>query len=257
MGGGSPWLVAEAIGLLVAVYMPAFAVASLGFSFWESRTPQTGESPRITALPMFLTIGVSLAMALLLMAIVSRGDFASFGFRGVPAQAMWRSLFLGLGFGTALALLALLWRAHLPFVEAIPRWQLILLAWVATPFQEEVIFRGLFQGILERASLGDVHIWGWAISVEALIAAVAFALVHLNLRTTGAMWRTTIFTVVGALILGLLAGYFRWQTGSLFPCFIVHALFNVSGTLADWIKPRRAQGTHQAAPGCVIVIREP
>ena len=71
----------------------------------------------------------------------------------------------------------------------------------------------------------------------AVIAAVAFALVHLNLRTTGATWSTAIFTVIGALILGLLAGYFCWQTGSLIPCFVVHALFNVPGTLADWIKP--------------------
>jgi membrane protease YdiL (CAAX protease family) len=236
MGGGSPWLVAEAVGLLVAVYVPAFAIASLGFAFVKSRVPQTEESLQITALPMFLTIGVSLGMALLLTAIVSHGNFAAFGFQGAPARAIWQSSLLGILFGVALATLAFLLRTRLPFVEALPRWQLVLLAWIATPFQEEVIFRGLFQGILERASLGDVHVGGWTISVAAVIAAVVFALVHLNLRTTGATWSTAIFTVIGALILGLLAGYFRWQTGSLIPCFIVHALFNMPGTLADWIK---------------------
>ncbi len=64
------------------------------------------------------------------------------------------------------------------------------------------------------------------------MTAVVFALAHLGLLTTGATSGTVAFLVSG--VLGLLAGYVRWLAGSLIPCFILHARFNISGTAADW-----------------------
>jgi membrane protease YdiL (CAAX protease family) len=38
-----------------------------------------------------------------------------------------------------------------------------------------------------------------------------------------------------AVILGTVAGYYRDQTKSLVPAILIHALFNVGGSLRFWI----------------------
>jgi membrane protease YdiL (CAAX protease family) len=45
----------------------------------------------------------------------------------------------------------------------------------------------------------------------------------------------TIPICVSASLLGLVAGYHRQETGSLVPAILVHALFNVGGTLPGWL----------------------
>ncbi len=74
---------------------------------------------------------------------------------------------------------------------------------------------------------GLIPVARWKFSVAALVSAVAFALVHLALPTVGASSEATAFVVASALILGLVAGQLRWSTGSLVPCFVIHALFNI------------------------------
>lgn len=74
---------------------------------------------------------------------------------------------------------------------------------------------------------GLIPVGRWKFSVAALVSAVAFALVHLALPTVGVSSGATAFVVASALILGLAAGQLRWSTGSLVPCFVIHALFNI------------------------------
>ena len=49
------------------------------------------------------------------------------------------------------------------------------------------------------------------------------------------MGAMTIAICVSAGLLGLVAGYYRQQTQSLLPAIIVHALFNIGGTLPGWL----------------------
>jgi hypothetical protein len=130
------------LAMLAAVYVPTFAVMSA--------VVISGASLE-AAIPVM--IGVSLGIALLLMATVGGKRFQSFGFRPAGARMLWWSLCLGV--------------------------------------------------------------------------AVAFAFVHLALPTVGASSEATAFVVASALVLGLAAGQLRWSTGSLVPCFVIHALFNI------------------------------
>ncbi len=94
---------------------------------------------------------------------------------------------------------------------------LILSALVLAPVLEEIIFRGLLQTALLEF-LGWRHRWP-----AVICAAAAFAAVHVSLVP----W----FVMPGLFVLGVVLGWLYERTGSLWPCFVVHAGFNSFNTL--------------------------
>ncbi|MFH1942042.1 MAG: type II CAAX endopeptidase family protein [bacterium] len=77
---------------------------------------------------------------------------------------------------------------------------------IVAGFAEEMLFRGFFQGTLERVM--DV-------TRAVLATAFVFAFVHFN-----PWW------LVEVLILGVLLGVLTWRSGSIFPSVIVHMVKN-------------------------------
>jgi CAAX protease family protein len=61
----------------------------------------------------------------------------------------------------------------------------------------------------------------------ALVSALLFAAVHIAVSRQGAASGEVLFIVLGAFVLGLLAGWLRSLSGSLLPAIVVHALFNM------------------------------
>lgn len=220
------------LAMLVAVYLPTFVLVS---AIVVSVTSGADGKPPALEAAIPLIIGVSLGMALILMATVGGRRFRSFGFRLAEARVLWWSLCLGLAVSGLLHWLAMLMGVQETAMAGLAAWQVILFFWVAAPVQEEVIFRGLLQGTLQQGFPGFIPVARWRFSVAAVVSAVAFALVHLALFTVGASSGTAVFAVVSALILGLLAGQLRWKSGSLVPCFVIHALFNITGSIVGWL----------------------
>jgi membrane protease YdiL (CAAX protease family) len=107
---------------------------------------------------------------------------------------------------------------------SMPLWKSILYFGLCAPVQEEIIFRGLIQTAVARSTPGDIGFQRIHVSNAALVVAVLFALIHLEVAA---------FTAVAAFILGLLAGELRRRSGSLIPAIIVHLLFNAASFL--WI----------------------
>jgi len=83
---------------------------------------------------------------------------------------------------------------------------LIIAVIFVASFAEEMLFRGFFQGALERAT--DV-------TKAVLISAFVFAVSHFN-----PWW------VVEILIFGVLLGVLVWRSGSIFPGVVVHGVNN-------------------------------
>lgn len=212
------------LAMLAAVYVPAFALVSIALV--SGIIGGGGEhSAQAAAVP--LTIGISLVMALILIATAGAGGFQSYGFRSAGAKMLWWSLGLGITIGALLRLIATVLDVRQSPLQGFATWQVITYFWLGAPVQEEVIFRGLLQGTLEKGIPGFIPIGRWRISIAALVTAVVFAIVHLALLSVGASLGEAAFVVVGALILGLVAGQLRWKSESLIPCFVVHALFNI------------------------------
>lgn len=208
--------IGRGLAMLAAVYVPTFVVVSA--------VVISGASLE-AAIPVM--IGISLGIALILMATVGGRRFQAFGFRPAGAKVLWWSLCLGVAVAVLLRGLARVMGVQQASMAELATWQVVLFFWVAAPVQEEVIFRGLLQGTLQGGFPGLIPVARWKFSVAALVSAVAFALVHLALPTVGASSGATAFVVASALILGLAAGQLRWSTGSLVPGFVIHALFNI------------------------------
>jgi membrane protease YdiL (CAAX protease family) len=207
------WPAAAAVGLLFAVYLPAFAATAL-------------IRPRLSlAIP--LVIGISLLVALALIGwLVRRGrTFASFGFAAPSRRSLWLAFSVGVPLAIGGAWLVAAFPHSAPFdANQLARWQLLLYFVIAAPVQEEIIFRGLIQSFLQQCWPADLTLRRFGLSPAVLFATVLFAIVHL-----GSGWPT----VLGAIALSLLAGQLRRHGNSLVPAMIVHGLFNIASML--WV----------------------
>ena len=77
---------------------------------------------------------------------------------------------------------------------------------IVAPFVEELLFRGLGFGLLRK------FVGPWA---AILVTGVAFGLAH------GLVLGLPVLSIFGVTL-----GWLRWQTGSVVPGMVVHALFN-------------------------------
>lgn len=95
-----------------------------------------------------------------------------------------------------------------------------LLAFIAAPIGEEVLFRGLLEGYLLARNMD--------LCVAVALPAVLFSLVHwVTFGRAPAERRALVLFF--ALVAGLVAGYYRAVTGSIAVPVVVHAIFNTPG----------------------------
>jgi len=90
---------------------------------------------------------------------------------------------------------------------------------IVAPAGEEVLFRGfLFRGFVrsERSA------WPGIVAISLLWAAL-----HLQYDWTG---------ILQIFVIGLFLGVVRWRSGSTLLTFILHALFNLEGTLETLVQ---------------------
>lgn len=227
-GGKAPLrakFVIVAFLLLIMTYLPAFALISILILVNSSFALAVKSSAWV---PIPVIIIVTLCMAMLLIAIVGRRQFAEYGFKLSRGFEVWKALFTGFLVGTILYVSAELSGFKLTWMGQPPFAYVILLFWIGAPIQEEIIFRGLFQGYLATHIKSSIIIWKLELATPAFIGAIAFSLVHLALLSVEATLGGVLITVIGAFILGIISGHFLSKTDSLIGPIIVHALFNLT-----------------------------
>jgi membrane protease YdiL (CAAX protease family) len=90
-------------------------------------------------------------------------------------------------------------------------------------------FRGLLLSVL-LWGFGKLYSARTAGALALVLSTLIFASAHLN--NLGQYPAGFILFQVGfSIILGLAFGYSRLKTGSLYPAILLHALFNLAGTL--------------------------
>jgi membrane protease YdiL (CAAX protease family) len=174
-----------------------------------------------------LIIGISLCAALVAMVWLStRGTgFAAFGFAAPPVRSMIPAITIGVPLALGAVWLASAFPSPAPIdIASLAPWQQVLFFVIAAPVQEEIIFRGLIQSMLQMRLPGAVAIRSAQLSYSVLCTAVLFAIVHMG---------SGFATIVGALVLSVLAGELRRRTGSLLPAMLVHSLFNIATMLVS------------------------
>ncbi len=102
----------------------------------------------------------------------------------------------------------------------------LILSLVFAPLGEEILFRGLLEGML----ITSLNLW-----LAVAIPATLFSIIHM-IPFSDSPRRYLCSLLISALLLGLLASYLRDISGSLLPAIAVHFGFNLSGELVYQLK---------------------
>jgi len=217
-----------ALLLLAMVYLPAF----IFISFLTMNSHQFATKVQATPwLPVPIVAGITLVMALILISIFSRFNFSDYGFKLSRDLMILKALICGVVIGGVLSFAGSFVPSRELSFGSLTFLQQLLVFWILASVTEEIIFRGLIQTYLSWHISGSVTIFRSQLTTAGLITATFFGLVHLALLSQGAATLQAITIVLVALILGIIAGYFRDKTGSLVAPIIVHSLFNITGSI--------------------------
>lgn len=136
---------------------------------------------------------------------------------GAPSVIIFALILFGIG-GGVLPLLD-------PSFEPLPVW-LVAYSLYQPAFFEELFFRGVLQGKLERA-LGQNRAW--------ILSGILFGLAHLSVNLFGPLWSgsvvAAVFLFMKQVISGWIFGLIYMKTRSLLPGMVVH--FFADGRLAS------------------------
>lgn len=100
---------------------------------------------------------------------------------------------------------------------------------IVVPLAEEGFFRGVLLTML-LWGFGKLVPTGPAERLALILSTLIFASAHLN-NLGDYPTNFVLFQVGFSTILGLAFGYTRIKTGSIYPAILLHALFNLVGTL--------------------------
>jgi membrane protease YdiL (CAAX protease family) len=170
-------------------------------------------------------------VAILFMLVIGRGHLRRFGFTRGSHLPLWPIVRAVLLVEVLTSLLSLAFSQEGPghFAEDFTFLQIVVGVWLIASTCEEVVTRGLIQGYLEPLSRRGLRIAQAHFSVPVIAAAVVFSAMHVPLLVMGIDTFLGIRILLGAAAVGLIAGYYREQTGSLIPAIIAHMLANIFG----------------------------
>lgn len=100
--------------------------------------------------------------------------------------------------------------------SAAPMILVSLLLW--QPLVEELLFRGVLQGVLLRSITGARMLAG--LSVANIVTSLAFVAIHFAQHQW--LW------AIGVIVPSLLFGHYRERSGSVAPCILMHVIFNAA-----------------------------
>jgi membrane protease YdiL (CAAX protease family) len=173
-----------------------------------------------------------LVSAVLLSLLLSKGKLSRYGFRRPTSFPLLRPVLLVCGISAVSSLIgSLLPGKDLPF--EMDFLQEVVLIWIWASVAEETVMRGLVQSYLSPLKHLGLNLGGTRLSLPVLVAAILFGLIHLGLLTFDVAPAKVLTIVIFAMLVGVVAGYYRERTESLVPAILVHALANVTGSVIE------------------------
>lgn len=224
--GGNLLTLVTALGLGGGIAVSSLAASRL----WGRRR---GRKPN-----SLLTHGLMAALSLIAMAGLSHGDLRAFGL--TLGSFRWSAVLLLWAVPTAVLSLpqALDRRSEKPSTPlGFTPGQVVLRVWIVASIAEELLTRGLVQGLLAPLVDTGFAVGAHFVSLPVLVGAATFSALHLVLLRR---LRTGVVPIlILTFSLGCVAGVYREATGSLVPAVLVHVLFNVGGSVPAWIMQRK------------------
>jgi membrane protease YdiL (CAAX protease family) len=154
------------------------------------------------------------------------------GLRSSSMKFLVQASLAGLAVGSLSSTVSLAMRVREPtFFRSLSVPQVIVFVWLLASLAEEVLTRGLLQGMMSAWAGRPVNLFFVRLHAPVIVSAAFFGAMHLPLLGMGADRAAVAIIVTSAFVLGLIAGQFRHRTGSLWPAMAAHSCANVAGTL--------------------------
>jgi membrane protease YdiL (CAAX protease family) len=201
-----------ALALWLLVLIPSFIIA--------------GEVSKKKDDPFTIGVATQASFFLLSVAVISLiGNLDEYGFR-FNLMYVPKAFFAGLLLSSITAPMAYkLVQNYRPDFLPDSMLKIAILMLILAPLGEETLYRGLIEGYL---------LWHASFWTAIVFTAIIFGLVHI-LTFRDAHGRFRIFIVLYALLMGLVAGYFRALSGSLIPAYTFHSAANLVG-MVGWLR---------------------
>jgi membrane protease YdiL (CAAX protease family) len=201
---------AKSLGTLLLLFVAAYGPAFLTAALLKLRPS--------AAVPVIIVISSVVAIILIKVLSERAGGFAEFGFRFCHSRYIAAAIVFGVPIAWAVTILVKHLSSGPPQDEvSFSPWMTFLYFVVGAAIQEEIIFRGLLQTTVVRQFPVTLSFFGTSLSYAAIIVALLFGLIHLEVNP---------ITAGAAFVLGLFSGELRHRSGSLLPAILVHAVFN-------------------------------
>jgi membrane protease YdiL (CAAX protease family) len=214
---------AVVLGIIVLITSSIFAIIVYEI-FLESTDSMFGIG--------FLTHSGMLGLSLIIMYFLTKGNLSEYRFKKPTHLHLGRIILISFCLGIVVAFARTLISAEgFGTLEDYISIELILEVWLYASIAEEIFTRGLIQGYLNPYTGSGIRISSGFISIPVLVGALFFGFMHLATLTLGFDFLTVIATVLSAIFVGILAGYYCEKTGSLIPPILIHMLFNITGSL--------------------------
>jgi membrane protease YdiL (CAAX protease family) len=212
---GIAFLAAQTVGMIVAGVLAVLADRTIDTREWVEQAPTNGVALAIA------TLSSTLVCVPLVGALVGNNDAVRFlRLRAASAKSIGLWCLVAVAFSAAVDLTSLaLGRTVVAdfMVQAYSSAPPVLIVFaivIAAPLFEEIFFRGFLIGALEARGLST--------ATCAVVSAVLWAAIHVQYD---------FYPIVTIFLMGLLLAAARAKTGSIIPCFAMHALGNAIATV--------------------------
>ncbi|MGB8657421.1 MAG: CPBP family intramembrane glutamic endopeptidase [Candidatus Zixiibacteriota bacterium] len=221
--------------LLPVLRLPAALAMGLAISAISLKAPGAllGSESSARWLPPAITHSVMWMLSILIIGILSKGELAEYGFARGKFQLTGR-IFLWIiptAILSVIGFIASRSGAQLKGGLGLNQVQSIIFVWIYATISEEIFTRGLLQSFLSPLARYGFNLSGTLrISLPVAFSGLYFGMMHIV-----AVSRMGPPVILWATLLGVVAGYYREKTESLIPALIIHALFNIGGSLPLWL----------------------
>ncbi|MHA1480508.1 MAG: lysostaphin resistance A-like protein [Candidatus Thorarchaeota archaeon] len=186
---------------------------------------------------------VVLLCSLLIIAIYSNGNWVDWGFVLPDGFVMATSILIGAVGGLVVTLVQSIANRQQEPSEIsfsvtnnnVPGYVFLII--ITASIAEEVIFRGLFQQMIDKSLFLAIDLGGILISGGIIVSSILFGLVHV--MAARQMKQSVPVMVFGALVLGLIAGTMFLLSASILVPIIIHMEFNILSPLVEKLVEKR------------------
>lgn len=186
---------------------------------------------------------VVLVCSLLIIAIYSNGNWADWGFVLPDGYIMATSILIGAVGGLVVTLVQSIANRQQESSEIsfsvtknnLPGYLFLII--ITASIAEEVIFRGLFQQMIDKSLFLAIDLGGILISGGIIVSSILFGLVHV--MAARQMKQSVPVMVFGALVLGLIAGTMFLLSASILVPIIIHMEFNILSPIVEKLVEKR------------------